>query len=137
MNALARHWELKLLAGGFAVLLWLFVMASEKSDLILSAPLEWDGVPAGLALTGERPDSVDVQLHALRGSLSRLSPDQIKVRVNLSGVIPGEVALRVLPEQVTVPAGITVVRVNPSRIRVVLEAVRASRSEVVPREPWR
>ena len=125
MNALARHWELKLLAGGFAVLLWLFVMASEKSDLILSAPLEWDGVPAGLAVTGERPDSVDVQLHALRGSLSRLSPDQIKVRVNLSGVIPGEVALRVLPEQVTVPAGITVVRVNPSRIRVVLEAVRA------------
>jgi hypothetical protein len=127
MNALTRHWELKLLAIGFAVLLWLFVMTSEKSDLILSAPIEFRNVPPGLVLTAERPDSVDVQLHALRGSLSQLAPDQIKARVNLSGAAPGEVALRVLPEQVTVPAGITVVRVNPSRIRVVL--VRPSPSE--------
>jgi hypothetical protein len=127
MNALTRHWELKLLALGFSIGLWLFVMTSEKSDLILSAPIEFDGVPAGMVLTAERPDSVDVQLHGLRGSLSRLTPDQIKARVNLSGAQQGEVAIRLLPEQVAVPAGITVVRVNPSRIRVVLEAVRSSR----------
>ncbi len=131
VNVLTRHWELKLLAVGFSFALWLFVMTSEKSDLILSAPLEFDGVPPGLALTGERPDSVDVQLHALRGSLSRLSPDQIRARVSLAGASSGEVALRVLPEQVAVPAGITVVRVNPSRIRVVLEAARSSGSEAV------
>ncbi|HXJ81307.1 MAG TPA: CdaR family protein [Candidatus Methylomirabilis sp.] len=129
MSALTRHWELKLLALGFAIALWLFVMTSEKADLILSAPIEFKGVPAGLALTAERPESVDVQLHALRGNLSRLAPDQVKALVNLSGATPGEIALRVLPEQVSVPAGITVVRVNPSRIRVVLEAVHRSQLE--------
>jgi len=77
MSVLTRHWELKLLAVGFSLALWLFVMTSEKSDLILSAPLEFDDVPSGLALTGERPDSVDVQLHGLRGSLARLAPDQV------------------------------------------------------------
>jgi hypothetical protein len=137
MNPLTRHWELKLLALGFSVALWLYVMTSEKSDLIVSAPVEFDGVPPGLALTAERPDSVDVQLHALRTSLSRLAPDQIKARVNLAGASLGEVAVRVLPEQVVVPAGITVVRVNPSRIRVVLEAARSSRSEAAPRAPGR
>ena len=136
MSVLTRHWELKLLALGFSIGLWLFVMTSEKSDLILAAPLEFDGVPPGLALTAERPDSVDVQLHGLRGSLSRLSPDQIKARVNLSGAGPGEIAVRLLPEQVAAPAGITVVRVNPSRIRVVLELVRSPRSGAVVPRPW-
>src|SRR5262249_59763723 len=137
MSAITRHWELKLLALGFAVVLWVFVMTSEKSDLVLSAPVEFDDMPPGLALTADRPDSVEVQLHALRSSLSRLGPDQIRARVNLSGAIPAQVALRVLPEQVAVPAGITVVRVNPARIRVVLEAVGASRSEAAPPEPPR
>ncbi len=135
MNVLTRHWELKLLAVGFSVALWLFVMTSEKSDLILSAPVQFDDVPSGLALTGERPDSVDVQLHGLRASLARLSPDQIKARVSLSGASPGEITLRLLPEQVGVPSGITVVRINPSRIRVVLESTRSSRAEPVVGEP--
>src|SRR5262249_26127517 len=99
------------------------VMTSERTDLILSAPIEFEGLPSGLALTSERPESVDVQVHALRGSLARLSPDQIKVRISLSGATTGEIALRVLPEHVLVPSGVTVVRVNPSRFRVVLEAV--------------
>ena len=133
MNVITRHWELKLLALGFSVALWLFVMSSERSDLILSAPLEFEGLPPGLTLTPERPDSVDVQVHALRGSLSRLTPDQIKIRISLSGATSGEMALRVLPQHVIVPSGITVVRVNPSRLRVMLEASTAPRAEVVPR----
>jgi hypothetical protein len=137
MTALTHNWELKLLALGFSVLLWLFVMTNEKSDLIVSAPIEFDGVPPGLALAAERPDSVDVQLQALRGSFARLVPDQIKARINLAGAAAGEVAVHLVPEQFTVPAGITVVRISPSRIRVVLEAEPAPRAEATPRGAWR
>ena len=100
-----------------------------------TAPIEFDDMPSGLALTGERPDSVVVQLHGLRGSLARLGPDHVKARVSLSGASSGEVTLRLLPEQVAVPSGITVIRVNPSRIRVVLEAMRSSGAEPVAGEP--
>jgi hypothetical protein len=129
MNVLTRHWELKLLALGFSVALWFFVMTSEKSDLILSVPIEYDGLPAGLVVAGERPDTIDAQLHGLRGTLARLGPDQVKARVSLSGAEPGETTIRLVPEQVTVPAGITVLRVNPSRIRVVLRAGTSTRPE--------
>jgi len=74
---------------------------------------------------GERPDSVDVQLHGLRGTLSRLGSDRVKARLNLSGSKAGEVTMRVLPEQIMVPAGVTVVRVNPSRVRLVLGSPRS------------
>jgi hypothetical protein len=129
MSVLTHNWELKLLALGFSVLLWLFVMTNEKSDRIVSAPIEFDDVPPGLALAAESPDSVDVQLQALRGSFVRLAPDQIKARVNLAGAAAGEVAVHLVPEQFSAPAGITVVRISPSRIRVVLEPAPAPRSE--------
>jgi len=125
MSALTRHWELKLLALGVSMVLWVFVMTSEKSDLIISAPLELDGIPAGLEVTGDRPDSVEVQLHGLRGALLRLGNDRVKARIDLTGSAAGEVTLRVLPEQIMVPPGITVVRVNPSRVRLVLGSARS------------
>ena len=128
MSFVTRHWELKLLAFGFSVALWFFVMTSEKSDLILSVPIEFDGLMPGLVLAGERPDTIDVQLHGLRATLAHLAPDQVKARVSLAGVGPGELALRLVPEQVIVPAGITVLRVNPSRIRVVLTEAREPRT---------
>jgi YbbR domain-containing protein len=120
VNALTRHWELKLLALAFAVALWLFVMTSEKSDMILSASIEVGGLAPGLVVAGEQPETVDVQLHGLRVSLARLVPDQLRARLDLAGAGPGEVTVRVLPEHITVPRGITVLRINPSRIRLVL-----------------
>ncbi len=120
MSVLTRHWELKLLAFAFSTVLWFFVMTAEKSDLIVSARVELDGVPPGLEVVGEKPESIDVQLHGLRGVLARLGPDQVKARLSLAGSRPGEVQLRILPEQIQVPAGITVLRVNPSRVRLTL-----------------
>jgi hypothetical protein len=118
-----RHWEMKVLALVFAFALWLFVMTSEKSDLILAAPIELQGVPPGLVVVAAgEPESVDVQLHGLRGSLARLAPDQLRARLSLAGVEPGEVTLRVLPEHIIVPPGITVLRISPSRIRLTLAA---------------
>jgi hypothetical protein len=125
MSVLTRHWELKLLALGVSMVLWAFVMTSEKSDLIMAAPLELDNMPVGLEVKGDRPGSVDVQLHGLRGTLSRLGTDRVKARLDLAGSKAGEVTVDVLPEQITVPPGITVVRVNPSRVRLVLGSVRS------------
>jgi hypothetical protein len=125
MSRLTQHWELKLLALGVSMVLWAFVVSSEKADLLMSAPLELDNIPAGLEVKGDRPDSVDVQLHGLRGSLARLGTDRVKARLNLAGTTAGEVTVRVLPEQITVPPGVTVVRVNPSRVRLVLGSPRS------------
>ena len=125
MSALTRHWELKLLALLVSMVLWAFVMTSERTDVVVAAPIELDGIPAGLEVKGERPDSVDVQLHGLRGALERLGTDRVRARLSLTGARAGEVTLRVQPEQISVPPGVTVVRINPSRVRLVLGSVRS------------
>jgi len=125
MSALTRQWELKLLALAVSMVLWAFVMTSERADIVVAAPIELDGIPAGLEVKGERPDSVDVQLHGLRGARDRRGTDRIRARVSLAGSQSGEVMVRVQPEQITVPPGVTVVRINPSRVRLVLGASRS------------
>jgi len=133
MRFLTAHWELKLLSLLAAVLLWGFVVGGEQSEMILAVPVEFRGIPPGLELTGERPDSVDVQLRGLRFQVLRLRGEALRAQVPLMGARPGEMTLQLLPEHVRVPAGVRVVRITPSRLRVVLEALESATVEVVPR----
>jgi hypothetical protein len=127
MSALLHNWELKLLSLGLASALWLFVMTSEKGEMTVTAPVELHSIPAGLAVAGERPESVDVQLRGFRVSLARLAPAEVRARVSLAGVRAGEVTVRIVPEQIGVPPGVTVLRVSPSRLRVLVESAAAPR----------
>jgi hypothetical protein len=125
VRRLFRHWELKLAALALSSALWIFVMTSEKAEVVMAAPVEFDGVPPGIEVTGDRPDSVDVQMHGLRAVLARVGPEQVRARVSLAGARPGEMVVRLDPDQISVPSGVTVLRVNPSRLRLMLESRRA------------
>ena len=125
VRRLFRHWELKLAALVLSFALWVFVMTSEKAEVVLAAPVELDAIPQGLEVVGDRPDSVDVQLHGLRAVLGRVGPEQVRAHVSLAGARAGEVVVRLVPDQISAPSGVTVLRVSPSRVRVTLEARRA------------
>src|SRR5258705_8945356 len=118
LSALTRHWELKLLALAVSAGLWVFVMSSEKTNVTLPLPIELEAVPSGLRVTSERPDTVDVQLHGLRFALSRVSPEALRVRVNLAGAKPRELVVGLGPEQILVPPGVSVLRITPAVVRV-------------------
>jgi len=120
IGLIVRHWELKLLALAFSAGLWVFVMTSEKTNVVLSLPLELGPVPQGLVVTSESPESVEVQLHGLRSALSLLSPESLRVRVNLTGARPGDLVVSLGPDQIVVPPGVSVLRVNPDVVHVAL-----------------
>jgi len=124
LSVLTRHWELKLLALVFSMALWFFVMTSEKTNAVLPLSIELHSLPAGLVVTGEQPETVEVQVHGLRSALARVSPESMRVRVSLAGSRPGEMMLRLGPEQIIVPAGVTVLRVNPDIVRIELARER-------------
>ena len=121
---LTRHWELKLLALAFSAGLWVFVMTSEKTNVVLTLPLELNSVPPGLVVKGERPESVEVQLHGLRSALTRVSPESLRLRVSLAGARPGDLVVSLGPEQIVVPPGVRVLRVTPAVLRVALARER-------------
>lgn len=121
MRVFTTHWELKLLSLLTAVLLWGFVVGGAKSEVVLTVPVEFLGIPPGLELIDETPESVDVLLRGLRVQLGRLRGEALRIQVPLADARAGEKMLRLLPEHVQVPTGLQVIRIMPSRLRVVLE----------------
>ena len=110
-----------------SVALWLFVMTSEKAELVLAAAgrVRRDsprpgggGGAARLAWTC----SSTVSAPCWRAS----GRSEVRARVSLAGVRPGEVVVRLVPDQIAAPSGVTVLRVSPSRLRVTLEPGRAA-----------
>src|SRR5262245_43626979 len=99
-------------------------MSSEKTPVTLLLPIDADGGAAALMVTSERPDTVDVQRHGLRSALLRVSPDALRVRINLAGSRPGEVVVGLAPDQIVVPPGVSVIRITPSVVRVGLAPER-------------
>lgn len=125
---LSQNWQLKLLSLAVALIIWTVVVNAEKSEIVLSVPVEFQEVPDNLEVAQGRPQSVEARVRGLRLALSRLSGDDLRAVVDLSGARPGESAVRLLPEHVRAPLGVQVLGVSPSRIRVVLKPAASAGS---------
>lgn len=124
-RGLLDHWQLKLLSVLFAVALWLFVVSEDKVETVFAAPIEFREIPPGLEIAGMDAETVEVRVRGLRSIVSRVRDRDLRVRVDLEGAREGETVLRLLPEQIDVPRGVEVLRITPSRLRVVLKPVNA------------
>lgn len=132
VSVLLRHWELKLLSVVAALALWLFVAGGEKSELVVPAPVEYANLAPGLALAGRPQETVDVRVRALRTALGRLTPDDLRARVDLARAPGGEAVVELTPDDVRGPRDVTVLAVSPSRLRLRLEPVTTTKVRVEP-----
>src|SRR4249920_2624400 len=94
-----RHFGLKLLALGVAVLLWMIVSGEETVERGLRVPLELQQVPAGLELLGEVPATVDVRVRGASGTLSRVGTGDVIAVLDLRGARAGRRLFPLTPEQ--------------------------------------
>ena len=130
--AIVRNWALKLLAVGVAVVVWFFVVNADRSLIGFVVPVEYVGLDAGLVVLGTPRETADVQVEAARWSGARLAASDIRVRVDLSRAREGDNTLQVSAGDVLAPAGVTVVRISPSAVRVSVAAAATRALRVVP-----
>lgn len=128
-----RNWQLKLLALVLAVSLWVFVVTAEKTEVVVALPIELHSVPPGLEVVGDRPERAEVHLSGLRTSLARLASEPVRARLSLVGARPGEMVLRLQPDHLELPRGVTAVRISPATVRVTIDTSRSARVKVLPR----
>lgn len=99
-----------LLAVGF----WYFVNARAKIDVGYLVPLVFENLPGNVAIDGTTPGSIHVRLRGFRQAVETILPQELQVRVDLSGAVPGEVFVKITPEMVLVPPGVTLLGVSPA-----------------------
>ena len=115
------NWFLKLVSLILATLLWAAVASETSSEIGLEVPLEYRNIPAQLEITGDTTNTVQVRMRGSSNLIKEISPNDVSTILDLNGMKAGEKIISLTPQNVQVPFGAEVVRVNPSRVRFSLE----------------
>jgi YbbR domain-containing protein len=127
-----RHFGLKVLSLGLALMLWMVVSGEETVERGLRVPLELQQFPPGVELHDDAPSTVDVRVRGASGALSRVSPGDIVAVLDLRGARAGRRLFHLTPEQVRAPFGVEVIQVTPPTVAMVFEP---GASRLVPVTP--
>ncbi|MBD1399778.1 YbbR-like domain-containing protein [Pelovirga terrestris] len=121
---ITENWTLKLLSLVFALMLWFFIMGERRLEVNYRVPLELQNLPRELMVANEIPSMVDVRISGPRTLLMKVSPNDISITVDLTGLNPGLTSFRRLEERLNLPSGLRVTRLSPSFVDVRLERVQ-------------
>ncbi len=126
---ITQNWTLKLMSLVFALMLWFFIMGERRLEVNYRVPLELQNLPRELMVANEIPSMVDVRISGPRTLLMKVSPNDISITVDLTGLSPGLTSFRRLEERLNLPSGLRVTRLSPSFVDVRLERVQ---QKIVP-----
>lgn len=119
-----ENWLLKLISLAFAVVLWFFVMGESRMEVNHIVPLEYKSLPQELMIASEVPTSVAIRISGPRALQMNLSPGDISLAVDLTGLSAGVTSFKRLEENLNIPSGLKITRISPSYVDVKLERVR-------------
>jgi YbbR domain-containing protein len=129
---LFRHFGLKVLSIALATLLWGLVAGQREAERSVRVPLEYRNIPDRLELLGEPVSLVDVRLRGTSGALGQIRGTDLVAVIDLHGARPGRRLFHILPDDINVPAGITVLQISPSTLSLTFEASAVRTVPVVP-----
>ncbi|MBN2719999.1 MAG: YbbR-like domain-containing protein [Proteobacteria bacterium] len=136
LSALGKNLPLKILSIVLAVLLWAVISkgrGGEITEISLGIPLEFHNFPKGIEIVGCNVDRIDVHFSGPGKAVSTLSREGLSLPMDLSGAAEGETTFEIFPSDIKAPPNVTVTRVSPSSINVVLEKVSLREAPVVLR----
>ena len=115
---LSRNWVLKLTALALSFLIWATYTTEPNAEVGNYVPLEFRNIPEGLEISSDVPVQTIVRVRGRSTLLRGLSPADLELTVDLRGAHNGETWIHFSPSDVVVPFGVSVVRINPSEVRV-------------------
>jgi YbbR domain-containing protein len=113
---------LKLIALVLAVIIWLLVVGEKRSEVRLTVPLELRNLPARFEITEQNAAQVEVAVRGFSSVVKKLTPGDIDVYIDLTNIVEGPNSFALVPDDIFVPVGATVIQVSPSQIEVMLDA---------------
>jgi len=112
----------KALALLVAVGLWVIFVGRPELDTSVSAPVQYQSMPADLEMSAEAPERIYLEVQGPAARLRSFDPSGAAVVFNLAGVqTPGEYTFTVERSQIDLPFGLKLVRAIPSQVRLRFE----------------
>ncbi len=114
-------WFLKFISLGFAIMLWLLVGGEEMVQVTISVPLEITNVPPDLVIANDLPPSLAVKVYGPRTIINSTTQQRISKIIDLKGSHAGRLTIDITPSRLSLPAGVTAMKIEPASIAIVLE----------------
>ncbi|OGQ99659.1 MAG: hypothetical protein A2505_09295 [Deltaproteobacteria bacterium RIFOXYD12_FULL_55_16] len=117
-----NNWGLKLISLIFALLLWYFVVGEDKVDTTVYIPVEIVNLPKELIISNNQfKKQLEATVSGPRGLISGLNRQRITRTINLAKATPGTLVIRNEPETIPFPRGVTVSRIQPNHITLLID----------------
>jgi diadenylate cyclase len=102
-------------------IIWFSYTRGLDTLVSFEVPIQFTGRSPGVDIVGSSDDVVRVHISGAGKLIGSVRPNQIAVNIDLGSVPLGVNTLRILPNDVTLPPGITLDRVTPSEIEITLD----------------
>jgi YbbR domain-containing protein len=121
-NILFDNWGIKLVSLGMSLTLWFYVTSKGKTEMTLTVPLELRNIPQNMAVVGNVTGSLEVRVQGQeRGLRDITTGNRVSGVLDLSLAKVGENMVRISPDDIRRPTGVTIMHLSPAEIRVKLE----------------
>jgi YbbR domain-containing protein len=117
----AEDWILKLLALICSCLLWYFVVGEEQVDMNVVLPVEIVNLPRNLVISNQFKKELEVTISGPQGVIRGLTEKNITRTIDLSRAVAGTVVIKNLPENISLPRGLKIQRIQPTNIILLLD----------------
>jgi diadenylate cyclase len=108
------------------------VSKMEIREKAFTVPVEYIAAPENLALRGDNPTEVKLQLTGPKSDLDKINPANLSVKIDLSQAKAGGQVFVVSKENISLPRGVKLVNANPSSIALSLEEIAEFEVEIQP-----
>lgn len=121
LSLFTKHWQLKLLSLLIGASLWYFVAGEDRLDLTVTIPLELRNLPANLVVANQYRKDIEVVVSGPRRLLHEMRQQNISRPVDLAKAEEGALVVKNDAESIPLPRGITVQRVQPANITLLID----------------
>ena len=108
----------KLASIGAACLLWLVLIGQQRSEIAITAALEFQNIPTNIELIENSTSEVNVRVRGPQGSISTLTADQVRVMVDLDDMEPGTHTMPLTEANVELPFGVVATSIDPRSLTI-------------------
>lgn len=127
------NWGIKLISIVLALTLWFYVTSKGKIEMTLNVPLELRNTPQHLAVVGSVTGFIDVRVQGQERLLRDITTGKkVGGVLDLSMAKIGENSIRISPDNIKRPSGVTVTYIAPSEVTVKLEPLMKKSFKLKP-----
>lgn len=121
---------LKAAALSLAGLIWaMSFLASGTTIRTIAVPIEFTNVPAGMQVTSQSADALEVQVRGSPWIMDSVSLGPLVGNFNLGNFSPGWHSLHFNPQSLDLPPGVAVDQVTPENVRIRVEQFRTQHAQ--------